>query len=84
MTFVGDTFIHYGLGNLLFDQMSNVERTSFFDRHYFYDGRYLGNRLETIILENYSQPRFLTEEERVAFLDLIFDTCSWREAFPVK
>ena len=84
MTFVGDTFIHYGLGNLLFDQMSNVERTSFFDRHYFYDGRYLGNRLETIILENYSQPRFLTEDERSAFLDLIFDTCSWREAFPVK
>ncbi len=82
MTFVGDTFIHYGLGNLLFDQMSDVERTSFFDRHYFYDGRYLGNQLETIILENYSQPRFLTSQEREAFLGLIFDTCSWREAFP--
>ena len=82
MTFVGDTFIHYGLGNLLFDQMSDVERTSFFDRHYFYDGRYLGNQLETIILENYSQPRFLNEEERVDFLGMIFDTCTWRETFP--
>lgn len=82
MTFVGKTFIHYGLGNLLFDQMSDVERTSFFDRHYFYDGRYLGNQLETIILENYSRPRFLTTAEREAFLDLIFGTCSWREAFP--
>ena len=81
MTFVGDTFIHYGLGNLLFDQMSDVERTSFFDRHYFYDGRYLGNQLETIILENYSQPRFLTEEERADFLEIIFDTCSWQETF---
>ena len=81
MTFVGDTFIHYGLGNLLFDQMSDVERTSFFDRHYFYDSRYLGNQLETIILENYSQPRFLTPQEREAFLSLIFDTCSWRETF---
>ena len=82
MTFVGDTFIHYGLGNLLFDQMSDVERTSFFDRHYFYDGRYLGNQLETIILENYSQPRFLTPDEREAFLSLIFDTCSWKGTFP--
>ena len=81
MTFVGDTFIHFGLGNLLFDQMSDVERTSFFDRHYFYDGRYIGNRLETIILENYSQPRFLDPEERDAFLRLIFSTCSWKETF---
>jgi poly-gamma-glutamate synthesis protein (capsule biosynthesis protein) len=81
MTFVGDTFIHYGLGNLLFDQMSDVERTSFFDRHYFYDGRYLGNQLETIILENYSQPRFLTDAERQSFLGMIFDTCTWRESF---
>jgi poly-gamma-glutamate synthesis protein (capsule biosynthesis protein) len=81
MTFIGDTFIHYGLGNLLFDQMSDVERTSFFDRHYFYNGRYLGNQLETIILENYSQPRFLTETERAAFLEMIFGTCTWREVF---
>ncbi|MBQ6508148.1 MAG: CapA family protein [Flexilinea sp.] len=81
MTFVGDTFIHFGLGNLLFDQMSDVERTSFFDRHFFYDGRYLGNHPETIILENYSQPRFLEPEERAAFLKLIFDTCSWKEVF---
>ena len=81
MTFVGDTFIHYGLGNLLFDQMSDVEKTSFFDRHYFYDGRYLGNQLETITLENYSQPRFLDPLERQDFLNLIFDTCTWNEAF---
>lgn len=81
MTFVGDHFIHFGLGNLFFDQMSDVERTSFFDRHYFYDGRYIGNVLETIILEDYSQPRFLTEEERTAFLELIFSTCEWGKVF---
>ncbi len=81
MTFVGDTFIHYGLGNLLFDQMSDIERTSFFDRHYFYNGRYIGNHLETIILENYSQPRFLDNDERNEFLNKIFDTCSWAEVF---
>ena len=84
MTFVGDTFIHFGLGNLLFDQMSDVERTSFFDRHYFYDGRYIGNQLETIILENYSRPRFLSADERTAFLEMIFGTCSWKEVFTEK
>ncbi len=81
MTFVGETFIHYGLGNLLFDQMSDMERTSFFDRHYFYDGRYIGSQLETIRLENYSQQRFLLEDERAEFLEKIFGTCSWDEVF---
>ena len=81
MTFVGDTFIHYGLGNLLFDQMSEMERTSFFDRHYFYDGRYIGSSLETIRLENYSRQRFLDPEERAQFLEKIFGTCSWAEVF---
>ncbi len=79
MTFVGKTFIHFGLGNLLFDQMSDVERDSFFDRHYFYDGHYIGNVLETIRLVNYSQPRFLQTDERESFLRLIFDTCSWNQ-----
>ena len=81
MTFVGDTFIHFGLGNLFFDQMSDVERTSFFDRHYFYANRYLGNQLETVTLENYSRPRFLSESERADFLGMIFDTCTDAEVF---
>ncbi len=81
MTFVGDTFIHFGLGNLFFDQMSDVERTSFFDRHYFYDNRYIGSQLETVTLENYSRPRFLSEREREDFLGMIFDTCTDAEVF---
>ena len=81
MTFSNGSFIHFGLGNLLFDQMSDVERTSFFDRHYFYDGRYIGNHLETITLENYSQPRFLTQAEREKFTKMIFDTCEWSGVF---
>ncbi|MHC1772656.1 MAG: CapA family protein [Flexilinea sp.] len=81
MTFVDQTFIHFGLGNLLFDQMSDVERDSFFDRHYFYNGKYIGNILETIRLENYSQPRFLKGDERSSFLNLILNTCSWDKAF---
>ncbi len=82
MTFVNQTFIHFGLGNLLFDQMSDVEKNSFFDRHYFYENRYIGNILETIQLENYSQTRFLTGSERSDFLNLIFSTNSWDKTFP--
>lgn len=81
MTFIGDSFIHFGLGNLLFDQMSDLERDSFFDRHYFYDGRYISTVLETIRLEDYSQPRFLTRKKRADFLNLMFDTCTWQRAF---
>ena len=40
--FRGNSFVHYGLGNLFFDQMDTpVEgtRREFLDRHVFYDGR---------------------------------------------
>lgn len=80
-TFVDDTFIHFGLGNLLFDQTSPVERDSFFDRHYFYEGRYIGNYLETIRLEESMQVRFLNALERTTLMDTILSTCSWNQAF---
>ncbi len=60
-------FIHYGLGNLFFDQMDVPvvgTRREFLDRHIFYDGRYLGVDLLTAMLEDYSQPRPMTIEER--------------------
>lgn len=80
-TFVDDTFIHYGLGNLLFDQTSPIERDSFFDRHYFYEGRYLGNYLETIRLEESMQVRFLNALERDTLMSTILSTCSWNRVF---
>ncbi len=77
MEFRGDAFIHYGLGNLFFDQMSYIlpggevidgTRLEFLDRHVFYDGRYLGVELLTAKLEDYSRPRPMTPDERAAFL----------------
>ena len=38
MTLYGDTFIHFGLGNLFFDQMYGDNPKEFIDRHVFYDG----------------------------------------------
>ena len=74
------SFVHYGLGNLFFDQMKPPEaRQEFIDRHIFYDGRYLGTQLLTALLEDYSRPRSMTPDERSDFLQKIFALCNWKE-----
>ncbi len=66
-------FIHYGPGNLFFDQMQSIgTRQEFIDRLVFYDGRLVSVDLRTAILEDYARPRPMTAEERRAFLEMIF------------
>jgi hypothetical protein len=81
MEFYNDGFIHYGLGNLFFDQMdpegSRITQHEFLDRHVFYDGAYLGVELITAFLEDYSRPRLMTDVERNNFLTLFFDKSGW-------
>lgn len=77
VAFNGDQFIHYGLGNLFFDQMTNWNRQGFIDRHYFYDGKYIGTQLVTVMLEDYAQPRLMTEAERSKLLTQIFQVGGW-------
>jgi poly-gamma-glutamate synthesis protein (capsule biosynthesis protein) len=80
MEFYQNGFIHYGLGNLFFDQMevyyNNVylpgTRDEFIDRLIFYDGRLISVDLLTALLEDYARPRPMTTEERHAFLTRIF------------
>jgi hypothetical protein len=79
--FEGDGFIHYGLGNLFFDQMdayiaSGIQR-QFIDRHIFYDGRYISTQVLTAYLEDFAQPRPMTEEERQLFLEEAFRASGW-------
>jgi poly-gamma-glutamate synthesis protein (capsule biosynthesis protein) len=76
--FQNGAFIHYGLGNLFFDQMWSLgTRQEFIDRHVFYDGRYLGVELLTAILEDYGRPRPMTVEERVELLNATFEVSGW-------
>jgi poly-gamma-glutamate synthesis protein (capsule biosynthesis protein) len=71
-------FIHYGLGNLFFDQMWSLEtRQEFIDRHVFYDGRHISTELLTAILEDYSRPRPMTPDERKVLLDAAFAASQW-------
>jgi poly-gamma-glutamate synthesis protein (capsule biosynthesis protein) len=76
--FYGDGFIHYGLGNLFFDQMWAIAvRQEFLDRHVFYDGKHISTELLTAFLEDFAQPRPMTEEERKFFLQEIFTASGW-------
>ncbi len=70
-------FMHYGLGNLFFDQMFPLHRRQFLDRHIFYDGRYLGVELLTALLEDYARPRPMTPEERREMLETYFRVSGW-------
>ena len=70
----GPGIIVYGLGNLFFDQMWSWEtRTELYARHAIYDGRVLSTEILTGVLEDYAQPRWATDEERIDILQRIFD-----------
>jgi poly-gamma-glutamate synthesis protein (capsule biosynthesis protein) len=83
MEFHGDGFIHYGLGNLFFDQMGDQDwmprgiRREFFDRYVIYDGKFISVELITALLEDYSRPRLMTEQERAGFLQEYFYYSGW-------
>jgi poly-gamma-glutamate synthesis protein (capsule biosynthesis protein) len=80
MEFYNGGFIHFGLGNLFFDQMDIPvpgTRREFVDRHYFYDGRHIQTELLTALLEDYARPRPMDPAEREAFLSDIFNAAGW-------
>lgn len=74
-----DSLIHYGLGNLFFDQLGISPGTeqAFIDRHVFYEGRYLGVELLTIRFEDFARSRPMTSSEREALLRNVFSASGW-------
>lgn len=79
MEFYDGAFIHYGLGNLFFDQFHFGLETghAFIDRHVFYDGRYLGTELLGIRFIDFARPRPATAEERQVLLERAFAASLW-------
>jgi poly-gamma-glutamate synthesis protein (capsule biosynthesis protein) len=76
--FANGGFIHFGVGNLFFDQMDYIEnRQMFADKHVLYAGRHISTILFTGMMESWSQPRPMTPEERAVFLRLIFEASGW-------
>lgn len=88
MEFYGEAFIHYGLGNLFFDQMGDQSwmprgiRREFIDRYAIYNGRLIGVELLTAMLEDYSRPRWMNEAERAEFLNDYFYYSGWAPPIP--
>ena len=73
LEFRDDAIIHYGLGNLFFDQVNYfITYDSFIQKHFFYQGRHISTQLNTITVEETALPRFMTSEERSKFLSTIF------------
>lgn len=81
MAFSGRSFIHYGLGNLFFDQfgycIDDACSRAFIDRHVFYDGRYISAELLPIQFVDFARSRPMTEDERTRFLELMFAASGW-------
>jgi poly-gamma-glutamate synthesis protein (capsule biosynthesis protein) len=77
--FASQALIHYGLGNLFFDQydVSLAARQGFVDLHIFYDGRYLGAELLTHLFIDYARPRPMTSNEREDLLIKVFRASGW-------
>jgi poly-gamma-glutamate synthesis protein (capsule biosynthesis protein) len=88
MEFYDSAFIHYGLGNLFFDQMGDQDwmppgiRREFLDRYIIYDGKFISVELITALLEDYSRPRLMTDQERAEFLNEYFFYSGWMPVIP--
>ncbi len=69
-----DRVIHYGLGNLFFDQAYYLPETAeaTIDRYIFYDNRLISLDVATIKFINLAQNDWMTPEERAGLLDRIF------------
>jgi poly-gamma-glutamate synthesis protein (capsule biosynthesis protein) len=68
-------FIHYGLGNLFFDQIneSPTHTEAFIDRFVFYDNELLSVELFPIKFIDYAQSRPMTRIETFTFLSKVFE-----------
>jgi hypothetical protein len=77
--FYKNGLIHYGLGNLFFDQYHMGLPTSqgFLDRHVFYNGRYISTELIGILFVDFARPRLMTPEEREVLLQSVFTASGW-------
>ena len=80
MEFLGSSFIHYGLGNLFFDQYSYCDacRLGLIDQHIIYNGQYISTEFLPIEFVDYARSRPMTLEEATALFQSLFSASGWR------
>lgn len=71
----GEAFIHYGPGNLFFDQ-TYIQKRFFMDELFIYRGKLLTVNLYAGITDEQGRPRLMEDKERTFFMRTIF-----RESF---
>jgi poly-gamma-glutamate synthesis protein (capsule biosynthesis protein) len=65
--------ICYGLGNLFFDQMQSPgTRQGIIAKHVFYNGKHISTQLIPTMIDDYCQPRLMTEPEKIQLLKSLF------------
>lgn len=77
--FYRGAFLHYGLGNLFFDQHGEgfAQRQAFLDRYVIYAGRHISTELETMIFVDMARPRLMDAQERDYLLRDVFFASGW-------
>ena len=74
----GNSIIHYGVGNLYFDQTQAINlQQNTIDRYLVYDNKLLGVELLATFRDRSQQPRKMTPEEKRALLKKLFDLSYW-------
>jgi enterochelin esterase-like enzyme len=67
-----EILLHYGMGNLFFDQQFWGNMRFFMDQLFIYEGQLLTVDLFTGIIDDIARPRAMTPEERENFLQFMF------------
>ncbi|MBI5563851.1 MAG: CapA family protein, partial [Chloroflexi bacterium] len=74
----GNAFLHYGVGNLFFDQTQAINlRQNFIDRYVVYDNRLLNVELLATYRDGSQQTRPMTPEEKRDLLKTLFGLSYW-------
>jgi poly-gamma-glutamate synthesis protein (capsule biosynthesis protein) len=62
------TLVHYGLGNLYFDQPDLANRQFTLDTALIFEGELVGMEVATGVIENVAQPRWMSPDEERDFM----------------
>jgi len=79
--FYDGAFIHYGLGNLFFDQLNTYSDTdkAFIDRYVFYDGKLISIELITTKFYDWSKPVIVYGDDRKEMLEMLFEASDLKD-----
>ena len=76
----GNAFIHYGVGNLFFDQMQAINlRQNFIDRYLVYNNKLISTELLATVRDVPAQPRPMTPPEKRDLLKTLFALSFWNQ-----